>query len=59
VFKVVIPDNMAAIVADADAVNPRLTVGRLDYARHCGYVTDPTRSTSKGPVPGPLRPSVG
>lgn len=43
VFKVVIPDNMPAIVADADAVNPRLTVGWLDYAQHCGYATDPAR----------------
>jgi transposase len=43
VFKVVIPDNMSAIVADADAVNPRFTVGWLDYAQHCGFVTDATR----------------
>jgi transposase len=43
VFKVVIPDNMAAVVADADAVNPRFTVGWLDYAQHCGLVTDATR----------------
>jgi transposase len=43
VFKVLIPDNMAAVVADADAVNPRLTVGWLDYAQHCGFVTDTAR----------------
>lgn len=43
VFKVVVPDNMAAIVADADAVNPRLTLGWLDYAQHCGFATDPAR----------------
>src|SRR6266536_3597422 len=43
VFKVLIPDNMAAIVADADPVNPRLTVGWLDYAQHCGFVTDTAR----------------
>src|SRR4051794_14165861 len=42
-FKVVIPDNMSAIVAGADAVNPRFTLGWLDYAQHCGYATDPTR----------------
>lgn len=43
VFKVVIPDNMAAIVADADPVNPRFTAGWLDYAQHCGFATDATR----------------
>ena len=43
VFKVVIPDNMSPIVADADAINPKLTVGWLDYAQHCGFVTDTTR----------------
>jgi transposase len=43
VFTVLIPDNMSAIVTDADAVNPKLTVGWLDYAQHCGFVTDTTR----------------
>jgi transposase len=43
VFKVLIPDNASAIVADADAVNPRFTVGWLDYAQHCGFVTDAAR----------------
>lgn len=43
VFKVLIPDNMSPIVADADAINPKLTVGWLDYAQHCGFVTDTTR----------------
>jgi transposase len=43
VFRVLVPDNMAPIVIDADAVNPRLTVGWLDYAQHCGFVTDTTR----------------
>ena len=33
VFKVLIPDNASAIVADADAVNPRFTAGWLDYAQ--------------------------
>jgi transposase len=46
VFKVLIPDNAAAIVADADAVNPRFTVGWLDYAQHCGFVTDAARVRS-------------
>jgi transposase len=43
VFGVLVPDNTSAIVADADPVNPRLTVGWLDYAQHCGFATDPTR----------------
>jgi len=46
VFKVVIPDNAAAIVAAADAVNPRFTAGWLDYAQHCGFATDPARVRS-------------
>jgi transposase len=45
-FRVVVPDNMAAIVAGADAVNPRFTVGWLDYAQHCGFATDPARVRS-------------
>jgi hypothetical protein len=45
-FKVLVPDNMAAIVADADAVNPRFTTGWLDYAQHCGFATDPARVRS-------------
>jgi transposase len=43
VFKVIIPDNMKPIVAEADAVNPRFTTGWLDYAQHCGFATDPAR----------------
>jgi len=46
VFKVLIPDNAAAIVAGADAVNPRFTAGWLDYAQHCGFVTDAARVRS-------------
>jgi transposase len=45
-FKVLVPDNMAAIVAGADAVNPRFTTGWLDYAQHCGFATDPARVRS-------------
>jgi len=44
VFGVLVPDNTTAIVACADPVNPRLTVGWLDYAQHCGFATDPTRT---------------
>jgi transposase len=43
VFKILVPDNMGAIVAKADAVNPVLTQGWLDYAQHCGLVTDTAR----------------
>jgi transposase len=43
VFQVLIPDNVKAIVAEADPVNPRFTVGWLDYAQHCGFATDPAR----------------
>jgi transposase len=43
VFKVLIPDNMSAVVVDADSVNPKLTADWLDYAQHCGFVTDPAR----------------
>ena len=46
VFKVLVPDNASAIVADADAVNPRFTAGWLDYAQHCGFATD----AGAGPV---------
>jgi hypothetical protein len=39
VFGVLVPDNTSAIVADAGAVNPHLTIGWLDYAQHCGFAT--------------------
>jgi hypothetical protein len=39
VFQVLIPDNAAAIMAGADAVNPRFTAGWLDCAQHCGFAT--------------------
>jgi transposase len=43
VFKVLIPDNLKAVVTAADAVNPRLSTGWLDYAQHVGFATDPAR----------------
>src|SRR5215469_5805518 len=46
VFKVLVPDNASAIVAHADAVSPRFTVGWLDYAQHCGFATDAARIRS-------------
>ncbi len=39
VFKVLIPDNLKAVVTAADAVNPRLSTGWLDYAQHAGAVS--------------------
>ncbi len=43
VFKVLIVDNLKPVVIDADPVNPRLSVGWLDYSQHAGFVTDPAR----------------
>jgi len=43
VFKVLVPDNLKAVVTDADAVNPRLSTGWLDYAQQAGFATDPAR----------------
>jgi hypothetical protein len=40
---VLVPDNMSAVVAQADSVNPRFTVGWLEYAQARGFVTDPAR----------------
>ena len=45
-FKVLIPDNLKAVVTEADAVNPRLSPGWLDYAQHVGFGTDPARVRS-------------
>ena len=46
VFKVLIPDNLKPVVTAADAVNPKLSSGWLDYAQHAGFVTDPARVRS-------------
>jgi transposase len=46
VFKVLIPDNLTPVVTKADAVNPRLSAGWLDYAQHVGFGTDPARVRS-------------
>ncbi|MDP3971427.1 MAG: IS21 family transposase [Candidatus Nanopelagicales bacterium] len=43
VFRVLIPDNLKAVVTKADAVNPQLSKGWLDYAQHVGFATDPAR----------------
>ncbi|MBV8346593.1 MAG: IS21 family transposase [Mycolicibacterium sp.] len=46
VFKVLIPDNMKPVVVQADAVNPRFSVGWLEYTQARGFVTDPARVAS-------------
>ena len=46
VFAVVIPDSMAAIVDEADAVAPRFNAAFLEYAQSRGFVIDPARVRS-------------
>jgi transposase len=46
IFKVLIPDNMSPVIADADPVNPTFTAGWLDYAQARGFGTDPARVRS-------------
>jgi hypothetical protein len=46
VLRVLIPDNLKAVVLAADAVSTRLSPGWLDYAQHVGFATDPTRIRS-------------
>jgi transposase len=46
VFKVLVPDNLKPVVTRADAVNPQLSPGWLDYAQHAGFVTDTARVRS-------------
>jgi hypothetical protein len=43
VFRVVIPDNLKAIVVEADDINPRLNQGFVEYAQSRGFVVDPAR----------------
>jgi transposase len=43
VFKTVIPDNMPAIVDDADAIEPRLNEAFVEYAQSRGFRVDPAR----------------
>ena len=47
-FKVLIPDNLTPVVPKADprGLNPKLSVGWLDYAQHVGFGTDPARIRS-------------
>jgi transposase len=46
VFKVLIPDNLKPVVANADPINPTFTAGWLDYAQARGFGTDPARVRS-------------
>jgi transposase len=43
VFATVIPDNMEAIVDDADALEPRLNQAFVEYAQSRGFRIDPAR----------------
>jgi transposase len=43
VFRTVIPDNMSAIVDDADALEPRLNQAFVEYAQARGFMIDPAR----------------
>ncbi len=45
-YRVLIPDNLKPVVTAADAVNPTLSTGWLDYAQHVGFGTDPARVRS-------------
>jgi len=46
VFKVLIPDNMGAIVDGADPLEPRLNQAFVEYAQSRGFVIDPARVRS-------------
>lgn len=43
VFRVLIPDNMSAVVTKAHATEPRLNVAFVEYAQSRGFVIDPAR----------------
>ena len=47
VFRVLVPDNLSAVAAEADAVNPVVDRRLADYAQHCGF--PPTRLGSATP----------
>ena len=63
VFKVVIPDNLKAIVIAADDINPRFNEGFVEYAQSRGFVVDPARvrhptGQATRRADGPLRPRL-
>ena len=43
VFRVLIPDNMAAVVDHADPLDPRFNQSYVEYAQTRGFVIDPAR----------------
>jgi transposase len=43
VFSTVIPDNLSAVVDDADALEPRLNQAFVEYAQARGFRVDPAR----------------
>ena len=43
VFKVVIPDNLSAVVEHADGIDPRFNQAFVEYAQARGFVIDPAR----------------
>ena len=43
VFRVLIPDNLKAIVTAADGLSPRLNAAFVEYAQARGFVIDPAR----------------
>ncbi|MGI9015637.1 MAG: IS21 family transposase, partial [Euzebya sp.] len=43
IFAVVVPDNMRAIIDQADATNPRVNRTMMEYAQARGFVIDPAR----------------
>lgn len=45
-IRTIVPDNMKAIVKDADALNPTLIAAFLDYAQARGIFVDPARIRS-------------
>jgi transposase len=46
VFKIVIPDNMAAVVDKAHPTDPRLNRAFAEYAQDRGFAVDPARIRS-------------
>ena len=46
VFKVLIPDNMSAVVDGADPLEPRFNQAFVEYAQDRGFVIDPARVRS-------------
>jgi len=46
VFRVLVPDNTKAIIAQADPLKPKVTLAFLEYAQARGFQVDPTRARS-------------